>query len=247
MSYLNLIKEAEGTTYLYLRLRLALCFPAVPKLIILYFESNLVKKIRKSKGNSKNHYHLLFIQNKNFSNKKNNVLQKITGRLVIDSVDMFLISSFIASQTAHYFKEYSSEESKIKREKVKMDRLKADLIKKSRKIEHASKSTSYSNKIKKIYRVALSSRGGEINDFLIQGVLESEFSTEFTISQRIRDMFFKTLIFMKTRGKNADKLRLIFLVARLGINLILVRCNINIDYVVDDGVPKTVNVPPVLH
>ena len=52
---------------------------------------------------------------------------------------------------------------------------------------------------------------------------------------------------MKTREKNADKLRLIFLVARLGINLILVRCNINIDYVVDDGVPKTVNVPPVLH
>jgi hypothetical protein len=155
---------------------------------------------------------------------------------------MFLISAFIASQTANYFKEYSSEESKIKREKVKMDRLKADLIKKSRKIEHASKSTSYSNKIKKIYRVALSPRGGEINDFLIQGALESEFSAEFTISQRIRDMILKTLIYLKTREENADKLRLIFLVARLGLNLILVRCNINIDYLVDDGVPKTVKV-----
>ena len=55
---------------------------------------------------------------------------KITGKLVIDSLDIFLISALIASQTAYYLKEYSSEESKIKREKAKMDKLKIDLIKK---------------------------------------------------------------------------------------------------------------------
>ena len=68
---------------------------------------------------------------------------RITGKLVIDLVDMFLISAFIASQTARYLKEYSSEESKIKREKARMDRLKADLIKKSRNTKYAPKSTSY--------------------------------------------------------------------------------------------------------
>ena len=167
---------------------------------------------------------------------------KITGKLVIDSVDIFLISAFITSQTARYLKEYSSEESKIKREKAKMDKLKADLIKKSRKIEYAPKDSSYSKKIRNIYRFALNPRGGQISDILNQGQLESEFSTEFTIAQRIRDMILKTVIYLRTREENADKLRLIFLVARLGLNLILVRCNINIEYLVDNGVPKTVQV-----
>ena len=167
---------------------------------------------------------------------------KITGKLVLDPIDMFLISALISSQTARYLKKYSSEESKIKREKAKMDRLKADLIKKSKKTEYIPKGTSYSNKIKKICRVAFNTRGGEINDILIQGQLESDFSTDFTIAQRIRDMILRTLIYLKTNEENAGKLRLIYLAARLGINLILVRCNIKIDYLVEDGVPKIVQV-----
>ena len=90
---------------------------------------------------------------------------KITGKLVIDSVDIFLISAFITSQTARYLKEYSSEESKIKREKAKMDKLKADLIKKSRKTKYAPKGTSYSNKIKKIYRTTPRKIGLDIKQF----------------------------------------------------------------------------------
>ena len=167
---------------------------------------------------------------------------KITGKLVIDSLDMFLISALIASQTAYYLKEYSSEESKIKREKAKMDKLKADLIKKSRKTKYAPKGMSSSTKINNIYRFALNPRGGQISDILTQGQLESDFLAEFTIAQRIRDMVIKSLIYLKTREENADKLRLIFLAARLGLNLVLVRCNINIDYLVEDGVPKTVKV-----
>jgi hypothetical protein len=151
---------------------------------------------------------------------------------------MFLRSAFIKSQTAHYLKEYSSEESQIKREKAKMDRLKADLIKKSKKTKYGTKGTSYSNKIKNIYKIALNQRGGQISDLLTQGQLESGFA----IAQRIRDIILKTLIFLKSREENADKLRLIFLAARLGLKLILVRCNINIDYLVNDGVPKIVKV-----
>ena len=174
-------------------------------------------------------------KNKNFSERM--YYNKITGKLVIDSVDIFLISALIASQTARYLKE-----SKIKRETAEMAKLKADLMRKSRKTKYAPKNTSYSTKIKKIYRFALNPRGGQMSDILTQGQLESGFSREFTIAQRIQDMIIKTLIYLKTREENADKLRLIFLAARLGLNLILVRCNINIDYLVADGVPKTVSV-----
>ena len=167
---------------------------------------------------------------------------KITGRVVLDAIDIFLISAYISSQTARYLKEYSSEESQIKREKAKMDRLKADLIKKSRKTKYAPKGTSYANKIKKIYKVAFNLKGGDISDTIAQGQLESKFSNEFILAQRIRDMILKTLIYLRIKEENADKLRLIYQIARLGINLILVRCNIKIDYLVNDRVPKIVQV-----
>ena len=145
-------------------------------------------------------------------------------KIVIDSVDIFLISSFTASPTARYLKEYSSEEAKVKREKAKMDRLKANMIKKSIKMKYALKDKCYSEKIYKIYRVALNPRVGQIEDILIQAQLESEFSLEFTIAERIEQAF------IKTKENNADKLRFIFITTRLGLNLILVRCNIRVEY-----------------
>jgi len=50
---------------------------------------------------------------------------KITGRIVFDVLDYFLISSFITSSFTLYLKKYLSE-------KASMARLKADIIKKSK-------------------------------------------------------------------------------------------------------------------
>lgn len=58
--------------------------------------------------------------------------------------------------------------------------------------------------------------------------LESNFSSDFTLAQRIQQMFIKTLVFLKTREENTNKLRLIFLAVKLGLNLILIRWNIRI-------------------
>ena len=120
-----------------------------------------------------------------------------------------------------------------------MDKLKADLIKKSTK-KGTSKSTKSTKKLQKIYRVALNQRGGQIDDILNPADLESKFSLEFTLAQRIQQMFLKALVFLKSREENADKLRLIFLAARLGIDLILIRCNISVEYFTVNGITQKV-------
>lgn len=63
---------------------------------------------------------------------------KIAGRWILDAVDYFLISSFIASSLTSYLKNYWSE-------KVSMARLKNDIIKKSRFIERSKATKSLNN------------------------------------------------------------------------------------------------------
>jgi len=63
---------------------------------------------------------------------------KLTGRLILDVFDFFLISSFITSSLASYLKNYLSE-------KASMERLKKDIIKKSRLIKSSKATKSLTN------------------------------------------------------------------------------------------------------
>ena len=83
--------------------------------------------------------------------------------------------------------------------------------------------------------------GGQIiDDTLNQVELESPFSSEFNLAQQIQQMFIKMLIFLKTKEENADKLRLIFLSLRLGLDMILIRCNISLTYFTVAGITPQV-------
>ena len=124
-----------------------------------------------------------------------------------------------------------------------MERLKHDLIRKSTVIENENiKPINYSKRIKKIYDVAILSRGGQIkNEDLIEAMrLSSQFSREFILAQKIKQIIIKTIVFLKTKEENAKKLRLIFLALRLGIQFVLVRCKIQIDYIPMVGISPQV-------
>ena len=148
---------------------------------------------------------------------------KLSRQIVFDSLDLFLIALIIASKTVSYYKEQRSEKAKIQK-------LKADLIKKSKLID-SSQNISYSKntkKIKRIYKFALDQRGGgEIEDI----ELVNQFNRKFRISIFIQNMVQRTLGFLMTKEKNAKFLKLFFMAARLGIEYILIKCNIRIQYI----------------
>jgi len=84
---------------------------------------------------------------------------RLTGKLVFDALNIFLISAFLRSNLVSYLKNYLLE-------KFIMEQLRNDIIKKSKLIK-SSKSTksltgltSNQSKIQKVYRVAFDTRGG---------------------------------------------------------------------------------------
>ena len=157
---------------------------------------------------------------------------RITGKLVLDSFDLWLISFFITSQIVSHFKESLSE-------KAKMKRLKDDIIKKSRVIDTSS-FRNYSNytdkRIKKIYNFALKPRGGQIEDIK----LAQQFAQESKLAQQIKKMIHRTVIFLMTKENNARVFKRLFTVARLALQFVLIRCNIQIQYLVIDGITQQV-------
>ena len=149
---------------------------------------------------------------------------KIAGRWILDAVDYFLISSFIASSLTSYLKNYWSE-------KVSMARLKNDIIKKSRFIERSKATKSLNNfnskesKIQKIYRFALDNRGG--------------CNYEYQLADQIQDLVIKLAVFLKKKERKAKALKIIFTHGRLVLQLVLSLCKINLQYVVVDPVNAT--------
>jgi hypothetical protein len=132
---------------------------------------------------------------------------------VFDAFDYFLISAFITSILASHLKNYLSE-------KVSMARLKNAIIKESRLIKPSKVSHFYSKKsrLKRIYRVAFNTRGGQV---------------EFELAEQIKDVVIKLTVFLKKKEMRARVLKFIFTQGRLVLHLVLHLCK---RYIVIDEV-----------
>ena len=139
---------------------------------------------------------------------------------VLDQLDYFLISAFIGSLVASYLKKYLSEEET-------MERLKNSIIKKSNLVKYKRPIlNSKKVKINKIYKFALTNRGGQFEEFQAQ----HEFSNEsFKLAQEIKKMVERLARFLKERELKGI-LKIFFKSGRLILELILVKCNINLTY-----------------
>jgi phosphate/sulfate permease len=102
---------------------------------------------------------------------------------VIDPLDYFLISAIIGSILASHLKNYLSEKSS-------MERLKKSIINKSNSLPSKTKIPIWSPteaKLKRIYRVALGSRGGQFDPPVDELQAAHEFSNEiFNLAQQIK-------------------------------------------------------------
>lgn len=141
---------------------------------------------------------------------------------VVDPVDYFLLSALIGSLAASRLKDYLSQTKS-------MSRLKNSIIKKSKKfIPHSDSSifNSKETKIKKIYKVALESRGGQFENFQE----DPEFSNEaFKLAQEIKGLVERLAHFLKERELKGFA-RIFFQNGRLLLELILYKCRIDITY-----------------
>ena len=135
---------------------------------------------------------------------------KILRIWVIDTIDYFLISAIIASILTSKLKNYLSEEES-------MERLKNSIIKKSTKIQ--PKLTSFNSKkskIKRIYKLALNNRGGEVN-------------IEYELATKIKNIVVQLVTFLKRRELKGF-LKIIFCQGRIVMDFILRLCNIQLNY-----------------
>ena len=108
-----------------------------------------------------------------------------------------------------------------------MERLKDDLLKKSKIIDSSppiNNLNSTNTRIQKIYKFALNPRGGQIEDT--------------QLAQHIKTIFIKTLSFLKRKEQNSRALKQLFMVPRVLLVFVLRRCNIQIDYIVTNGVTQ---------
>jgi hypothetical protein len=146
---------------------------------------------------------------------------RILRILVFDIIDYFLISALIGSLIAPYVKDYLSE-------KAAMERLKNSLIRKSRLVPSRKRPrlTSKEAKIKKIYKFALTGRGGQLDDLQVELQLTDQ---GFRLAQEIQRLVTKLAAYLKQRELKGI-LRIFFKHGRLVLELILFRCNINISY-----------------
>lgn len=144
---------------------------------------------------------------------------KILKTWVIDLIDYFLISAFVGSIVASELKKYSSE-------KEAMKRLKVSVLKKSRLMPKSSRGMllDKESRIKKIYKLALMPRGG------IDDITKHEFSNEiFKLAGDVKNLIERLLSFCAERELKGMA-KIFFKSGRLIIELILIKCNIELDY-----------------
>lgn len=145
---------------------------------------------------------------------------------VVDPVDYFLLSAIIGSFTASLLKNYLSE-------KKAMERLKNSIIKKSKIVIKSDRSilNSSQTKVKKIYRVALGTYGGQFEEFPIDyNNPDHEFFNEILkLAQDIKGFVEKLAVFLKERELKSVA-RIFFKNGRLLLELILYKCRIDITY-----------------
>jgi hypothetical protein len=138
---------------------------------------------------------------------------------VLDLVDYFLLSAFIGSLTASYLKDYLSE-------KRAMERLRNSILKKSELLEDRPILTSKEKRIQKIYKVALGTHGGQLEDFQA----DHQFSNEvFQLAQAIKGFVERLASFLKERELKGVA-KIFFKNGRLLLELILYKCKIEISY-----------------
>lgn len=143
---------------------------------------------------------------------------------VFDELDVLLLSAFAGSLLANYLKNYLSEQAAMKRleksiiKKSGFTKSKAPLLnaRKRKKVE----------KIQKIYRFALNPRGGQFDDFEAR----QEFSNEsFKLAQAIQKFVERLAQYLKEREMRG-LLRIFFKGSRLVLELILMKCQIDMSY-----------------
>ena len=149
---------------------------------------------------------------------------KILRVWVVDPLDYFLLSAILGSILASRLKAYLSE-------KKTMERLKNSIIKKSKLVRQCDRSISISNskkrKIKKIYKFALQTRGGQLEQFQAD---HDKFSNEaFKLAQKIKGLVERLARFLKKRELKGIA-KIFFKNNRLILELILYKCRINITY-----------------
>ena len=141
---------------------------------------------------------------------------------MLDPLDYFLISALIGSLVASHLKKYLSE-------KPAMERLKKSIINKSRLLAPKTPILeSKESKIKRIYRVALDKRGGQLEQFEVDYTFSNKL---FQIAQKIEQMDMRLTAFLKQR-KLKRVLKFFFSRGRVILELILYKCHIDISYAV---------------
>ena len=140
---------------------------------------------------------------------------------VLNLGDYFLLSALIGSLINLYLKNYLSE-------KEAMKRLKNSIINKSKLISNGNRPilNSKETKMKKIFKVALDTHGGQFENTQA----DHEFSNEvFKLAQEIKRFVERLASFLKERELKGVA-RIFFKNGRLLLELILSKCRIDITY-----------------
>ncbi len=147
---------------------------------------------------------------------------KIYRVWMLDSLNYFLISAIIGILVASQLKKYLPKKSSMKR-------LKKSIINKSGLLRtKTSILESKELKIKRIYRFALESRGGQFEEFKV----DHEFSSEvFQIVQKFEQIVTRLAGFFK-RKELKGLLNFLFSRGRLILELVLYKCSIYISYAI---------------
>ena len=159
---------------------------------------------------------------------------KILRIWIVDPLDYFLISAIFGSILASYLRDYLSE-------KKSMERLKSSIVKKSEAAIKSDGSTPNSKKIrvKKICRLALENRGGQLEN--LPRPADHEFFNEvFQLAQEIRGLVERLASFLKEKELKGTA-KIFFKNGRLLLELILYKCRINMTYsLINEGLSTQV-------
>jgi hypothetical protein len=149
-------------------------------------------------------------------------LNRILKVWVVDPLDYFLLSAIIGSITASCLKDYLSE-------KKAMKRLKRSIIKKSKSLIELNNfiPNSKQRKIKRIYEVALSSRGGQFENFQLGSKISEE---AFMLAQHIKTFVERLAVYLKKQELKGVA-KIFFKNGRILLELLLYRCKIDLTYV----------------
>lgn len=139
----------------------------------------------------------------------------------VDPLDYFLLSAIIGSLAASSLKDYLSE-------KKAMERLKNSIIKESKLVRQSDRPifSSKKTRIKKIYKVALENRGGQLENFQADHEVSKE---AFNLAQEIKGFVERLVRFLKERELKGVA-RIFFKNGRLFLELILYKCKIDLTY-----------------